>query len=77
MQLSLECVECREAITCSRHDKGRQVVSLETNNVTEGERVMYNVYIMSEYGTEGERVMYNVYTMSGYVTEETQPSRKG
>jgi hypothetical protein len=28
--------------------------------VTEGERVMYNVYIMSGYVTEGERVMYNV-----------------
>ena len=27
-------------------DKGRRVEILETNNVTEGERVMYNVYIV-------------------------------
>jgi hypothetical protein len=39
-----------------------------SGHVTEGERVMYNVYIMSGYVTEGEREMYNVYIMSGYVT---------
>ena len=47
---------------------------LEPNNVTEGERVMYNVYIMSGYVTEGERVMYNVYIMSGYVMVSHQGS---
>jgi hypothetical protein len=32
-------------------DKGRRVEILETNNATEGERVMYNIYIMSGYVT--------------------------
>jgi hypothetical protein len=30
-------------------DKERRVEILEANNVTEGERLMYNVYMMSGY----------------------------